>query len=74
VYVAFHPLHSTASGIYKSADHGKTWSTLTTNLRRAPDHEADRASDLRGVLYLVSSPDMFIPSTLAHLEEASMAG
>lgn len=76
VYTAFHlSYNSTTSGIYKSGDHGQTWTTLATNL---PDglritklivHPTDP-----NTLYLVSSPDMFVTAALASLWKSTDGG
>jgi hypothetical protein len=76
VYVAYHPIYSsTTSGFYKSGDHGATWTTLTTNLpsglriTKLIVHPTDP-----NTLYLVSSPDMFVPAALASIWKSTNGG
>jgi hypothetical protein len=76
VYVAYHPSYnSTTSGLYKSGDHGATWSTLTTNLPTGL-----RITKLvvnptdSNTLYLVSSPDMFVPAATPSIWKSTNGG
>ena len=76
VYAAFHPIYnSTTSGLYKSSDHGASWSTLSTNLPTGLRITKLVVNPLdSNTLYLVSSPDMFVPAATPSIWKSTNGG